>query len=165
MSSMVYLICSLPSLTFGQSPPITLEEFHHDAKNQLSSKQFKKLEEFDLQEQNAIGSIGSPKGIKVMLDELHQDTAEIRMSKEQSQSPNLSSLPKSIIGMNPLDREKAIMKWQWDELESVVSGQTFTFNQVLVYKLKLQILYRLKSFNSKRGLEVLDSVVNPSKKA
>ena len=165
MSNMVYLICSLPSLTFGQSPPISIEEFHHDAKNQLSSKQYKKLEGVDLQKQNNQDAVENLKGVKSMLDDLHEDIAEIRLSKEQGKSPNLNRLPKSILGMNPLDREKAIMKWQWEELESIASGQTFTFKQVLVYKLKLQILTRLKSFNTKRGLEVLNSVVNPSKKA
>jgi hypothetical protein len=151
-------------LTFGQSPPISLEEFYHDAKSQLSPKQFKKLEGFDLQKQNKNDSLEKLKGVKTMLDDLHQDIAEMRSSKEQSRNPNLNSLPKSIIGMNPLDREKTIMKWQWEELESVAFGQTFSFNQVLVYKLKLQILSRLKSFNTKRGLGVLNSVVNPSKK-
>lgn len=163
MSNMVYLICSLPSLTFGQSPPISLEEFHYDAKNQLSSKQYKKLEEIDLQKQENNDALIDLKSVKAMLDDMYQDIAEIRLSKEQSQNPNLNRLPKSIIGMNPLDREKTIMKWQWEELESAAFGQTFSFKQVLVYKLQLQILCRLKSFNTKKGLEVLDSVVNPSK--
>jgi hypothetical protein len=56
------------------------------------------------------------------------------------------------------------MQWQWEELDSIVSGKAFTLTEIMVYKLKLQILWRLDSFNSDKGAQVLASVVDPSKK-
>lgn len=48
MSNVVYLISSLPSLTFGQLPPISLDNFHSEAKEQLTPKIYTKLLELNL---------------------------------------------------------------------------------------------------------------------
>ena len=60
-------------------------------------------------------------------------------------------------------REEQIMQWQWEELDTIEAGKTFTFTEVVVYKLKLQIIIRLHSFDKEKGAQVLSSVVNPSK--
>ena len=56
MSNLVYLMCSLPALTFGQNPTITLDEFNKDAKSQLSTKHFKKLEAADIRKSDSNGT-------------------------------------------------------------------------------------------------------------
>jgi len=157
-------MCSLPSLTFGQFPPITYGEFLQDAKNQLSARSFNRLEIVDIQEVNVRMANGELKAFISMLSDVKEDLSEIRKAKAQKRNPNLASLPIAIAGKNPLEREKLIMQWQWDALESIESGESFTLTEVLVYKLKLQILCRLHSFNVERGSMVLASVVNPLKK-
>jgi hypothetical protein len=47
MANMIYLLSSLPSLSFDQHPSITMEEFLSDAKAQLGSGRFQKLESLD----------------------------------------------------------------------------------------------------------------------
>ncbi|MCU4164499.1 DUF2764 family protein [Carboxylicivirga caseinilyticus] len=164
MSNLVYLMCSLPSLSFGQVPPITMEEFTRDAKNQLSAKHFKKLEPVDIyQATDSKGKVGL-KSIGVMLKEMQNDISEIRMAKAQKRTPGLQRLPQAIINANPLEREKLIMKWQWEELDTIQAGEVFTLTEVMVYKLRLQILNRLNSFDKEQGAKVLASVVNPPKK-
>jgi hypothetical protein len=69
-----------------------------------------------------------------------------------------------VFDQNPLEREISIMKWQWEELTNIDFGENFSFTVVLVYKLKLQILHRLNSFNTEKGLGILESVVKPPKK-
>lgn len=163
MSSLVYLISSLPSLSFGQVPPITMEEFNRDAQNQLSVKHFNQLESVDLY--SSAGSERTPglKSIGEMLSDLKKDISEIRTANTQKRAPGLDRLPKAIVNANPLEREKLIMKWQWEELDNIEAGETFTFTEVMVYKLRLQILNRLNSFDKERGKQILASVVNPSK--
>ncbi|TRX71963.1 DUF2764 family protein [Carboxylicivirga sp. M1479] len=164
MSNLVYLMCSLPSLKFGQVPPITIDEFSSEAKDQLSTKHFKQLEPVDIyQAADSEGKVGL-KSIGAMLSDLQEDISEIRTAKAQKRAPNLTRLPQAVINANPLEREKLIMRWQWEELDNIQAGEVFTFTEVMVYKLRLQILSRLNSFSKERGSQVLASVVNPSKK-
>ncbi|TKG92856.1 DUF2764 family protein [Puteibacter caeruleilacunae] len=163
MSNVVYLMCSLPSLTFDKVPPISLDEFNSDAKSQLSSRHFRLLELVELGKINSEKKAGL-KSIAEMLADVQQDISEIRSAKAQNRQPQMAKLPKSLSALNPLEREKLILQWQWEELDSIESGKTFTLTEVMVYKLKLQILNRLHSFDEKKGAQILASVVNPSKK-
>ncbi|WP_171597376.1 DUF2764 family protein [Marinifilum caeruleilacunae] len=155
---------SLPSLTFGQKPPISLSDFKEDAKKQLSAKHFKMLERVDVQGNNGQVDKSFLKNVNTLLKEVYQDLSEIREARKQNRQANLIRLSLIAIAGNPLQREKQIMKYLWEELESIESGKTFSMTEVMVYKLKLQILSRMNSFNAKLGAEVLTSIVNPSKK-
>lgn len=163
MSNVVYLMSSLPTLTFGQVPPISMGEFNHDAKSQLSAKHFKELKSVDIQKMGDSIKSGL-KDITVMINDVQLDISEIRKARMQNRQPSLERLPKTTITANPLEREKQIMRWQWEELDSIETGKTFTLTEVIVYKLKLQILSRLNSFNIEGGSQVLASVINPLKK-
>ena len=159
MSNMVYLLCSLPSLTFGQEPPVSFDEFHRDSQEQLSSKHFKILKEADLRGINSAAK-GKLKNISVLNDKLQRDLMEIRNTKAEKRHPNLAYLPKAVSELNPLEREKQILQWQWKELDDMEAGSTFSLINVLVYKLKLQILIRMNSFNQEQGSKVLASIIN-----
>lgn len=158
---MVYLMTSLPSLIFGQVPPILIDEFNQDAKRQLSARHFKILNSVDIQKMDA--TKGGLKDVNSLINDVQQDFFEIRNAKAQKRQPKLERLPKTVMTGNPLVREEKIMQWQWEELDTIESGKTFTLTEVLVYKLKLQILSRLHSFDEDKGAEVLASVVDPSK--
>jgi hypothetical protein len=163
MSNVVYLISSLPALTFGQSPPISLDTFHAEAEEQLSSKSFKTLRELDLKN-NIVEEPGKLKGFAELIDQQKVDLLEIRNARENERSPEVITLSKSLLKKNPLEREKSILKWQWDQLTNIDSGESFTVTEVLVYKLKLQILHRLSSFNEEKGMKMLKSVIEPPQK-
>lgn len=160
MSNVVYLISSLPSLTFGQSPPSSLDSFHNEAKEQLSSKNFIKLQELDLQDIYE-SETGKLKKFTEVIEQLKTDVLEIRNAKNNERSPSIETLPKTVLEQNPLEREKSIMEWQWEQLSDIDTGEMFTITEVFVYKLKLQILHRLNSFSTVKGLEILEQVVNP----
>ena len=159
---MVYLMTSLPSLTFGQAPPISIDEFHEDAKNQLSSRHYKMVESVNIQKMIAKDS-GS-KSIATLLEDVQNDLSEFRSAKLEKRQARYNRMPQTVLNGNPLEREKKIMQWQWEELDSIETGKTFTLTEVLVYKLKLQIVTRLHSFSKTKGEQVMESVVNPSKK-
>ncbi len=155
---MVYLMTSLPSLSLGQVPPITIDDFYNDAKKQLSAKHFQVLQSVDMQKMNA--NIGI-KSIASFINDVKEDFSEVRQAKAQNRVAKTNRLPQKLIAGNPLEREKNILQWQWEELGDMEVGKTFTLTEVLVYKLKLQLVTRLHSFNKANGAKVLAKVVNP----
>ncbi|MRT92963.1 DUF2764 family protein [Ancylomarina sp. 16SWW S1-10-2] len=159
----VYLTCSLPTLYYNQIAPITLSEFYEEASSQLSIKNFEKLKQTDLQQVNARSLQARMNSFWELNESLKADVAEIRKVRQSKQLPNVHTLPKSFADKNPLEREKSLLKIQWDALTDLEFGETFSFTGVLVYKLKLQILERLASFDAKKGRLVLESIVNPAK--
>ena len=135
-----------------------------DARKELSEKQFQLLEKLDLQHITEINVSGKLRQFIDSHAELNQDIAEIRNARAQGRNPGLIRLTSVFMDKNPLEREKHLMQWQWDELTDIESDQYFTLTAVLVYKLKLQILYRLHSFDQQKGEAVLNSIVEPSKR-
>jgi len=164
MLSEVYLMCSLPSLSFGQSPPITFEEFNDMARSQLSAKQYRMLEQMSMQEMGEEGRKPRLKSVKDMLEGLKKDLMEIREARAVRRQPKPEQLPESVLEKNPLDRELQILLWQWEKLDAMVVGKNFTLADVIVYKMKLQLLFRIQSFKPERGEAVMASVFKPSKK-
>jgi len=162
MLSGVYLISSLPSLSFAQAPPITMEEFMDEARSQLSRRQFKKLEKagIRLEEEEEKGSSRS-RGITAMLKALQEDIIHIREARSQKKQPRPEVLPKQALTGNPQQREEAIMRWQWEELTEMERGKEFTLKDVIIYKLRLELLLRMASFTKERGSKVLEKVVSP----
>lgn len=160
MSNMVYLMTSLPLLSLGQVPPITIDEFNDDAKRQLSSRHFKALQAVDIQKLNA--KVGA-KSVSSLIKNIQEDLTEVREAKVHNRQARTARMPNSVLRGNPMEREMNIMQWQWEELQDIEVGKTFTLTEVLVYKLKLQLVERLYSFDENNGAEVLASVVNPWK--
>lgn len=157
---MVYLMTSLPSLSLGQAPPITIDEFNDDAKRQLSARHYKAVESVDIQKFNP--KVGVER-IASFLNDIKNDLSEVREAKAQNRQAKPESLPITLLRGNPLEREMNILQWQWEKLQDIEAGKTFTLTDVLVYKLKLQLVERLYSFDEIKGAEVLASVVNPEK--
>jgi hypothetical protein len=160
MSNMVYLMTSLPSLSLRQVPPITIDEFNDDAKRQLYARHYKKLQSVDIQKLNAKVGV---KSISSFLKKLKDDLSEFREAKAQNRQAKPERIPNSLLRGNPLEREMNIIQWQWEELQDIEAGKTFTLTEVLVYKLKLQLIERLYSFDKNKGAQVMASVVNPEK--
>jgi hypothetical protein len=152
---------SLPALSFGQEPPISMDEFIKDAKSQLSARHYKKLEGVDIH--NLQAKVGVKKNITNFIKDVKNDLIEARSAKSQNRQASFLRVPKRVLVGNPLQREENLLKWQWEELDTIEAGKTFTLTEVVVYKLKLQLLLRLNSFDKNKGAEVLASVVNPSK--
>ena len=164
MLSKVYLMCSLPALNFGQIPPISLEEFTEMARNALSTGSFKILEQVNMQNTESDDRKVRMKNVDNILKGALKDIAEIRNSRRKRRQAKPAFLPGSVLEANPLDREIQIMQWEWDSLDALVFGKNFSLAEVVVYKLKLQLLFRMQSFTEERGKRVMASVVTPSEK-
>ena len=140
------------------------EEFRDMAESELSARSFKVLEKVNMQGMDGKGRKTKLKSVNKMHLDLLKDISEIRDSRTEKRPAKLALLPDSVLEANPLDREMEIMQWQWENLDAIVASKSFTLTEVIVYKLKLQLLFRIHSFSTERGVSVLDSVVNPTKK-
>jgi hypothetical protein len=141
---------------------MSLDEFMQDARYQLSESDFDQLEALDIQRLNYAGGMGNLKSAIDLFEDLETDKQEIRLAKKQSRKPNVLTLPQRADEKNPLELEKLFMKSLWDGLDSIEVMEHFTLTEVFTYKLKLQILERLNSFDTDKGLEILERVVHPS---
>jgi len=150
-------------LTFGQTPPMSLESFLSEAKEQLSISDYDALCKLDLK--NPDETVGENLlQFRELLKQLKTDILEVRNAKSNQRTAVLQTLTKTVFDQNPLEREISIMKWQWEQLTNIDFGESFSFTVVLVYKLKLQLLHRFNSFNTENGLNTLESIVKPPKK-
>lgn len=165
MINEVYLICSLPTMSFGDSPPITEEEFDHVSKTELSASKYRILEEVSIRLADCNTASKLSKRIHRILEDLQLDVSEIRRNKSINQTSNTQFLPKIVLSADPLKREIEIMKWLWEKIEELESGKTFTMSEVIAYKLKLQILHRLNSFNKENGTGKLASILEKAEKS
>jgi hypothetical protein len=162
MSNVVYLIAGLPSLTYGRPATVSLAEFTDVAREQLSESEYNQLELLDIRDLGKATQISGLKSVGELFGELQTDKFEIRKARQQERTPNVLNIPRKVLDQNPLEIEKHFMKALWDELDSIGSLQSFTLTEVFVYKLKLQILERMNTFNKEKGLGILEAVVNPS---
>ena len=113
---MVYLMTSLPSLSLGEAPPITIDEFNDDAKRQLSARHFKALQSVDIQKLDAKVGVRS---ISSLLNSIKKDLSEVRAAKAQNRQAKPERMPNSLLRGNPMEREMNILQWQWEELQDL----------------------------------------------
>lgn len=163
MSNVVYLITGLPSLTYGRQAPVSLAEFTDVARQQLSESEFKMLDQLDIRDLGNAQQTGGLKNLYALFADLQTDKHEMRRARLNERTPNVLTIPRKVVDQNPLEIEKHFMKTLWDELDSIEAVESFTLTEVFVYKLKLQILERINTFNKEKGLSILNAVVNPSK--
>ncbi len=161
MLSAVYLISSLPTLSFGEKPPISMDEFMHDVSLQLSKKKAAKVEQINIQHLDKNSISRKLNSMIAFQNDMQYDLEVIRKAERANSTPNIKSLSKTIVDSNPLEREELLMKLLWDALSSIEFVESFTLTEIMIYKLKLQILERLHSFDADKGKAVFDSVVNP----
>ena len=83
MLNKVYLMCSLPALSFGQTPPISLEEFREMAKNELSAGNFKVLEQMTLLATESKEKKVRMKKVDDIVEGLLNDISEIRIAGKE----------------------------------------------------------------------------------
>ena len=120
------------------------------------------LETVDLRQMDSDDQ-GKLKHFARLYTDLLGDITELRNAKTEKRPVRLAHLPKSLADVNPLEREKQIMHWQWGRLDELEAGNTFSLVNVLVYKLRLQILHRLQSMEPESGKQVFESVINDAK--
>ncbi|MGB3975255.1 MAG: hypothetical protein WBM02_12345 [bacterium] len=160
MDKYFYFVSQLPALQFDRDPIITIDNFIIEAEKWLSKSDFAILSRVDPVE--ITPEKDDPEVLKhykknqaVFLEEL----VLWRKSKTTEREYKSHLFPLHLLKEGtPLDAERLMLKWKWDEIEEQEYKHHFDLEFLIIYFMKLKILHKLKSFDSERGLKKYQSL-------
>lgn len=160
MDKYYYLITQLPFLKFGEENYINNDSFLEEAKKWLSEKNYKHLQEADidnLEEKTKISFLQEYKQFELTL---RKELAAYRENKNRQQEYQPKEvLKKDLLEGNPLEVEKKLLYYRWQQIEESSNDYVFNLEAVIAYFLKLQILEKVLSFDKEKGTKKFDSLI------
>ncbi len=153
MSEYFYLVASLPSITFGQKPDISKDEFIAECEKWLTPGDMKMVLSADLSREDPAGeNSGCLAAWKQFDAGLRGKLALLRRARKRGEEHKTTGILKEVMNeKNPLLKETALEKVRWDFIEHQGVGSYFDVNRVVLYFLQLQISERLSSFDKETG--------------
>lgn len=153
MNEFYYLISSLPYLTFGDEPPVTVEWFMAECRKWLSPGEMKVLLSADVRRHEIMPEdIELVKSWKKFDMELREELAGVRMDRKFGGGQKAPERLKEVMEQEtPLLMEQKLEKIRWDFIEGKTTGHYFDIEALVMYFLKLQILQRLATFDKDEG--------------
>jgi len=173
-----YFVATLPSIDYGDKPPMGSEEFREQCNDQLHEDDAALLRYCSYNPLLAIEtvqSIGSDFMDCHMARErtLVLNLAYLRAGKLKRPSPGdpphdvprAEAVAKAAFEMDdPLEAAIFIDKSRWDALDEMVGLDPFGVNNIFAYLMKLQLLERRQCFDAEVGAvkykELYDSILN-----
>ena len=173
---MFYYFCaSLPSLTPGKSPKMSVADFDGLAREQVSPAEFELLRQCSLTVGRDPGeSAGKPPVLAEMIrfeQYLRTRIAQRRSVKEDDKAAALPDpaeyfsevdlgVAQAAAAADPAEREKLIDRIRWRRLDDLEVGHEFDFEQLCIYRMRLSILDKYRSRNADAGREIFNAAVD-----
>ena len=184
MGSYYYLVSQLPSLAYGQKPPMTAQAFKELARPMLETAEAALLDIISLDPQPISTTDNGPSYANAALPcgsdfidkwrewerSFRLNLARQRAVKAKREGQNLAEPPvvpadsasaalRAIAAMEaPLEAEILIDKTRWSVIDSLQGIDYFSANTVYAYLLKLLILERRASFQTETGFSEYKSL-------
>ncbi|MCL2520678.1 MAG: DUF2764 family protein [Spirochaetaceae bacterium] len=168
MTSLYYLIASLPALLFDKEPAINYQKFLYYAEAVLTEDYFARLKAFNLQEP-PLSMVNLKEleknywqwdiSLKNDLVELRAEARGIDINKYKRPSPDMGTKNLALTAFresNPLKVERQLDIMRFNLLEDSKNGDYFSFNSLLIYGMQLQILERRMGFKADVGRKRYD---------
>jgi hypothetical protein len=160
MDKYYYLVSSLPTIYFDKQPEISINSFLQEAEKWLTIRDYKIISGLSINDVTADKS--DPRlsySYKKFEYQLRSDLAGWREAKHINidYKPVYISLALITEG-DPLEVEINLLKLRWDFLDARQHEHHFDLEYLLIYYLKLQILYRLAQFNKEKGIEMYQKI-------
>jgi len=167
--SYYYFISSLPTLTFGEKPPMSTSDFIENSKQWLPKN--------DWQDLNTIAKNSNElkKNIALKWKNFNENliyllAAERATRLGKDQSPYLekaglvepavrSAVQDALKASDPSEAERILDKIKWNFLDDISIMHHFDFNIALSYLLKLKILERRATLDKKTGKDILNKSI------
>lgn len=161
MDKYYYLVSQLSTLYFDRVPHLTNESFLNEAAKWLSPRQYGILVKIDIDDVCLEKkSPGSWKNYQEFENSLRRGLSIWRKSLKEGNEVKKTSFPINLVKEgNPFQIEKNLLKYRWDFIEEISKEHDFDLDFLVLYYLKLQILYRLSIFNKKEGFEKFFHIV------
>ena len=166
MSSYPYFISTLPSLAFGETPPMSSSEFIENSRAWISDADWQALksaayhenpaknpvekqwENWEVTLRNALAAARAAK--------LGKDQAPYLNKSGSADSQMRSAVQEAVKAENQQKAEETIDKLKWAFLDELSATHSFDFNVALSYLLKLKILERWDALDEETGKEKLN---------
>lgn len=175
MSTLYYLISSLPTLSLWEKPEIDLNSFLELCKDQLDINEYNAVKEIeflpseDLEKQHKNLSLKKwynwetclrNKVAKLRTNNTDKDCTSY-LHEEKDYFPEIERISQEAMGAdNPLDKEKILDNGRWERLCELESGHIFDIDLVFIYKLKLFICEKWLTRQEDAGRENLDKALD-----
>ncbi len=160
MSNYYYLVASLPMLTLDGESQITYSSFLSYCKDCMKASDYKELERATFVPaegaRNPLMKAWDAYIGKVQLMLKEERLKRLGWAEEEtssaSEDPALRQrLRRACNAMNPLEGEREILSIYFDFISSVKLNSMFSTEALMVYALEIQIIERLRSFDTDKG--------------
>lgn len=172
-SSYPYLISSLPMLHFYAKPPFTFEDFLRACKDLIPDKDFdvvsicanEALWEQAVSQETLKAWISFEVGLRNELVKVRASRRKIEPARylrqdgsDHTELYHVAMSSHRILSL--IESEKFLDQARWHRLEELGLGHYFDLDALLVYALKLQILWRWEKIARVNKQEVLEKVLS-----
>lgn len=165
-----YLISSLPTLTLGGDMLYSSQEFMDYCKLQLSESEYARLEQVALLPSDTSISPAHERW-NAFETELRNAAVHIRANKKKCDPTPYLKASKAMFGglethvqdafsHHPMGMEKHLDETRWQFLDGLIVGKDFTFDAVVVYKIKLLLKEKRYGLERDEGRDALEQILN-----
>jgi hypothetical protein len=176
-SSYPYLISSLPMLHFGAKPPFAFKDLLETCQGLIPDNDFsivslcadEALWEQDVRQETLKAWIAFDVGLRNELVKIRSSRMRINPERylrndgsDNTQLYHIAMNSHRILSL--VESEKFLDQARWDRLDELVFGHYFDLDSLIVYALKLQILWRWEKVDRADKQEILEKVLSASLK-
>ncbi len=155
MDKYYYFVSQLPALQFGKETPISVEKFLNEASQWLTANDFKlllKANEIKMPVEKVENRV-----LQQYFEfdaQVRSDIAHWRYAQRREEDFKPSTLSASFMKEgNPLEIEIRIMEKYWNFIDEMERDHHFDITFIIIYFIKLKLLFRLFVFNKETGLQ------------
>lgn len=170
-----FFSASLPSLSFGRDPGLSVADFDGLAADQMPPEKLAELKSGTLAVNREPGSAAGLPRIYADYTRFEQylrtRIAERRAGRDEDHAVKLpdpelyfgevdAALAPAAAAPDPLEREKLIDRIRWRMLDDLEAGHEFDFDGLCVYRLRLAILNKYRGRSAERGRSSFNAAVD-----
>ena len=170
MSFYYYAGAALPMLFFGESLPISREDFLGLCREQLSKKDFLQLQAATIDSYDtAQADCPVIRQWRKWEVSLRNELAKLR-AQEKNKDPepyliesaevlgHFDLATDAVSNTSTYEAETTLYEARWNYLEDLGTNRFFTLESLIIYYLKLQILEKLALFDREKGSENFEEI-------
>lgn len=173
-----FFAASLPRLSFSEGLPFSVEDFEAMCEENLDPKDaavvktlisgvdspahirnsfLKKWNDLEIQLRNAI--------VKHRALVRKCDPEQFLRNQDGNDYAIVKAVTDAYAKPNPLDREEALDKFRWEQLDELAGTDVFDSNAIFAYALQLKILERWSKLDADAGAKRVQKIVSEAEAA
>lgn len=169
MGNYIFLMSSLPQLVWGEAPPLTRDEFESACAGQLTPAELERLSRVNLEPPFDAMPAGLASRFAdwdtclrnaLIAGRSGERDGSAYLRVEHDFFSEISSVVTAVAGAStPLEAEKWLDTARWEALDMLLGSESFNFDALANYKLKLLLMLKNALRTVERGRANLEAVV------